>query len=290
MSEKTYDWELMRRTLAPNASEDDFGIFAQQVERTGLDPFARQIYAVGRWDSKKRKEVLAVQVSIDGFRLVAERTGKYAGQQGPFWCGDDGKWTDVWLKDEPPAAARVAALRNDFAEPCWGVARFSSYAQKTKEGNLTRFWKAMPDLMIAKVAEALALRRAFPQELSGLYTSDEMDQAEPVQKETSPFQLAIVTESSPPPADSAPKEKPPFTVTVTDLGEVISDPPRPDEDSEEYVAWARAAFTAIRAALSRSDDGEAMLKTADVADTIAMLPEAGQRALRDPHYAQWGSR
>ena len=192
----------------------------------------------------------------------------------------------MWLKEKPPAAARVAALRKDFAEPCWGVARFSSYAATSP------FWKKMPELMIAKVAEALALRRAFPQELSGLYTGDEMDQAGPAQQPEPVVQQPepVQTETSPPPADSAPKEAPIFAVTVTDLGEVISDPPRPDEDSVEYVAWARVAFTAIRAALIRSNDSEAMLKTADVADTIAMLPDAGQRALRDPHYAQWGSK
>lgn len=175
---------VVKDVIAKGATDVELRFFAEVCKRTGLDPFMKQIYCIKRGsgddeESGGGEKKITIQTGIDGYRIIAERTGKYAGQLAPQWCGQDGKWRDVWLDLEyPPNAARVGVLRTDWKEPAWGIALYSEYVQKTRYGKPTRMWSRMPASQLAKCAESLALRRAFPMELSGLYTEDEMAQSE----------------------------------------------------------------------------------------------------------------
>lgn len=166
------DIALMRDTICKGCTVADFRLFLMICERTRLDPFAKQIYAVPRWDAKLGRNSMTVQTSIDGLRLVAERTGKYA----------PGRATVFDYDPEGRIRSATAFVKKQTFDGTWHevacTAMFDEYCQKTKDGSPTKFWQDMSHVMIAKVAEACCLRRAFPMELSSLYTRDEMEQAE----------------------------------------------------------------------------------------------------------------
>ena len=156
---------LIKQQIAPTANQNELKLFLYQCKRTGLDPLTRQIYCIHRAGK------MTIQTSIDGFRVIAERSGAYAGQDEPVWV-DDEKGLPI------KCTVKVYRFAPDGQRYCAGVgvAYFKEYYP-----NPMNLQKSMPHTMIAKVAEALALRKAFPQDLSGLYTSEEMSNNQEVE-------------------------------------------------------------------------------------------------------------
>lgn len=160
--------DLIKNTVAEGATDDELKLFLYTAQRRGLDPLAQQIHFIkrrrqvdGQW-----KSFGTIQVGIDGFRAIADRTGKLAGiKRGGIY--EDGKLVAAWAK----------VWRNDWQEPAEETVRFEEYVQ-TKDGKAMGLWATKPETMLKKCAEAAALRMAFPQNLSGLYTPDEMSQAD----------------------------------------------------------------------------------------------------------------
>lgn len=236
--------QLLKDTVCKGATNEEFKLFLYVAGKTGLDPLTKQIYAVKRWNKKLNREEMTCQTGIDGFRVIAQRSGMYSGQLGPYWCGDDGQWVDVWLKKELPRAAKVGVLRMDFKEPLYAIANFDAYKQTNKEGQLTQFWERMPELMIAKVAESLALRKAFPQDLSGLYIPEEISINE--EKEVSSAVPMVATNTIPndnPEKPSIPEDQTPlndpgeykFTFGANE-GKKLKDMPLPS--IKGWIEWA----------------------------------------------------
>jgi len=181
------DLRTLRNGEADEGTMADFSKAIKKAKAQRLNPFEDHVYFEKNYDKNTDggRVVLTLGVTIAGLRMIAQSTDEYAGQKGPLWCGKDGQWRDVWLEDEPPAAAKVGILRHSFAEPLWSVARWSDYAKTYKSGDAKAMWASMGPHMLAKCAEANGLRRAFPDRTAELYTPEEMEKRRGGQANTS---------------------------------------------------------------------------------------------------------
>ncbi len=178
----TQQVDVMRNVICTSATDAELEFFLATCKRVKLDPFARQIYFIKRpqrvEDAHGNTNWIPVgkpEVSIDGLRAGAEMTGEYEGQGAMQWCGKDGKWRDVWLEDAPPVAAKATIFRKGQREALVNVALYREFCPVYRNGKSPEMWLKMAANQLAKCAEAGALRRAFPRDLSGLYTDTEME-------------------------------------------------------------------------------------------------------------------
>jgi phage recombination protein Bet len=155
--------ELIQKKIAPNATKEELELFFMMAYRTRLDPLLSQLYFIKYKNRKTGEEKVSYVTSIDGYRIIAHRTGMFDGIDEPTYTFD---------KNGALESCTVRLYRKDSEHAFAATVDFKEY-------NAGRnLWLTMPKTMLAKVAEAHALRKAFPQDLSGVYTQDEMDQAE----------------------------------------------------------------------------------------------------------------
>ncbi len=160
---------LLKRTVAKGATDDEFALFLWVAKKHKLDPMTRQLHCVKRWSNVERKEVMAIQIGIDGYRTMASRSHKDYGSVGEpeFEYKEDGKTLLL---------ARVKVWRKGHEHPTVAVAFWDEYMPDINSKQAF-MWRQMPRGQLAKCAEALALRKAYP-DLADIYTDEEMAQAD----------------------------------------------------------------------------------------------------------------
>lgn len=226
------------------ASKSEAAPLLELARQRGLNPFTRQIHFVKRWDSEKSTFVWAAQVGIDGFRSLAERTGLYDGQDEA-----ENEYIDIQGR-KVLVLSRVRIYRKGWSRPAVGVARYAEFCQRKKDGNPNRMWAEKPHVMLEKCAEAQAFRKAFPEDLSGLYIPEELgdehspDVEQPARADALKGRIrsvlpqkAKVAETSPIVAEKSPPASPPRTGKKMPPIEDVDEPPPPgDDDAPPYIA------------------------------------------------------
>lgn len=158
--------KLVKDTVAKGATDDELKLFIYRCKNMGLDPLKPgQVHFVKYGNSPG-----TTIVGIDGFRTRAMKSGKLAGIMRGIINDDKGKLVGAWAE----------VYRHDWTKPARDEAFLSEYS--TGKG----MWLKMPITMLKKVAEVAALRMAFPDELGGMYSHEEMDQAKEANKNTAP--------------------------------------------------------------------------------------------------------
>lgn len=158
---------LVKSVVFPDSTDAELKLFLYECARRGVHPLDRKIFPIKRNDSESGTKKLTFQCSIDYFRSAGLESGEYDGQDEPEF----GPVSDQGF----PEWATVKIYRKGIDRPFVGTARWKEYYPGEKQGFM---WRKMPHGQLAKCAEALAFRKAFPQALGGMYTDDEMLQAD----------------------------------------------------------------------------------------------------------------
>lgn len=154
--------DLIKHTICQGATDAEMQLFFFDCQRRGVHPLDKLIHFT------KRSNKYTPVTSIDLFRQRAQASGVFAGEDEPVYTYLPSGALDTCLY-------AVYRLVHGQRYKWTATARWDEYYPGDQLGFM---WKKMKHVMLAKCAEALALRKAFPAELQGLYVKEEMDQAE----------------------------------------------------------------------------------------------------------------
>jgi len=250
--------QMIGDTIMKGATEVELRFFNEVCRKTGLDPFRRQIHAVQRWDNEANRKVWSYQTGIDGYRAIANRTGLYAGSDEPVFIP-----ADEAAPSPTKASVTVWKIVHGQRVPFTASARWTEYVQTKRDGKPNSMWMKMPYGQLAKCAEALALRKAFPEEIGELRTDDEMHQAD---------------------SEGSPANVPGRTPQVqTEIRPFTKEDPKPMQPAEPEPA-AKAPQPSAAAA---PQPQEAILVEAEVVDAPASTGLAVPTIIQQHTHGKW---
>lgn len=172
----------LKNTVASGLNEYEFLMFVEHCKATGLNPFKKEVWAIKTkpYKNKNGETVegkVQIMTGIGGFHRIANDKAEYDGFETGLIDINGGFVPQSYPKlDFIGGWCRV--YRKDRRIPIEGVAMLEEY-DKSKTENYypdKGIWRIMKRAMIQKCAESIALRKAFPQELNGLYTQEEMSE------------------------------------------------------------------------------------------------------------------
>lgn len=178
-----YAMSALRNSVFPGASDESIYMAAQYCAARKLDIFKKPIHIVplsirdsvtGKYETRD-----VIMPGIYELRTTAFRTGEMAGIDEPVF-GEEKKIHGInapeWCKITVYriiAGQRYAFTHTEF---------FEEAAATKNNGELNSMWTKRPRGQLAKCAEAGALRKAFPDEMGGLMTSDEVSEIDAPQE------------------------------------------------------------------------------------------------------------
>lgn len=174
-------WRTAMNSLFPGAKPESVIMVFDYCKARGLDPLKKPCHIVPMQVKTQEGDYVwrdVIMAGIYEYRTTATRTGLYLGHSEPEY-GPDADFLGVVA----PSFCKIVVYRwNDkakmraeypvkvkFAE-CCGTAK----DRKTGDPYVNGRWTKAPEQMLTKCTEAAGLREAFPDELGGTQTADEM--------------------------------------------------------------------------------------------------------------------